>query len=260
MSKEPEKLNLESLNIAEERLNRLKKIFPEVFTEGDQIDFDKLKTTLGNHVDENEERFGLQWPGKKDCFKIIQEPAKGTLQPVPEESEVWDNTENLFIEGDNLEVMKLLQKSYYGKVKMIYIDPPYNTGNEFIYPDNYKENLNTYLAYTGQLDEEGYKFSTNTETEGRYHSNWLNMMYPRLFMAKNLLRDDGVIFISIDDHEVAGLKLMCNEVFGEENFITTVIWQSSGRGQSLRALSTSEVALSLSTPPRVISSSRSSGD
>lgn len=230
MSKEPEKLNLESVNITEEKLNQLKHMFPEVFTEGDQIDFDKLKTTLGNQVDENEERFGLQWPGKKDCFKIIQEPAKGTLQPAPEESEDWDNTENLFIEGDNLEVMKLLQKSYYGKVKMIYIDPPYNTGNEFIYPDNYKENLNTYLAYTGQLDEEGYKFSTNTETEGRYHSNWLNMLYPRLFMARNLLKDDGVIFISIDDNEVADLKLMCNEIFGEENFLSQLIWLNKEGG------------------------------
>jgi len=227
MPEYPENLDTKSLNITEDKLQQLKQVVPEAFTEDGQVDFDKLKTTLGEHGDEQEERFGLQWAGKRDCFKVIQEPAKGTLQPAPEESEDWDNTENLLIEGDNLEVLKLLQKSYYGKVKMIYIDPPYNTGNEFIYPDDYKENLNTYLAYTGQLDEEGYKFSTNTETEGRYHSNWLNMMYPRLFMARNLLKDDGVIFISIDDHEVDNLKKICSEIFGEENLLGQIVWQHS---------------------------------
>ncbi len=219
------KLDLESKDIAADKRAKLKALFPEVFTEGDQIDFDKLRLTLGDSIDANDERFGLHWAGKKECFSIIQEPSIGTLKPAKDESVNWDDTENLFIEGDNLEVLKLLQKSYYGKVKMIYIDPPYNTGKEFIYPDKYQENLDTYLAYTGQVDDDGYKFSTNVETEGRYHSNWLNMMYPRLFLARNLLRDDGVIFISIDDNEVDNLKKLCSEIFGEENFVAQVEWQ-----------------------------------
>ena len=137
----------------------------------------------------------------------------------------WDSTENLFIEGDNLEALKLLQKSYYGKVKMIYIDPPYNTGKDFIYPDNYSENLETYLRYTGQLGENGEKLGTNRDTDGRFHSKWLNMMWPRLYLAKNLLREDGVIFISIDDHEVANLRMVMNEIFGEESFLAELIWK-----------------------------------
>ena len=141
------------------------------------------------------------------------------------ESVAWDTTENLIIEGDNLEVLKLLQKSYLGRVKMIYIDPPYNTGNDFIYPDNYAESLETYLRYTGQVDSEGRKYSTNTEADGRFHLKWLNMMYPRLYLARNLLREDGVIFISIDDHEVQSLRSVCDEVFGEENRVATVAWQ-----------------------------------
>ena len=174
-------------------------------------------------MDVGKERYGLTWPGKADCFKTIQTPSLGTLLPAPEESVNWDTTENLIIEGDNLEVLKLLQKSYLGKVKMIYIDPPYNTGNDFIYPDDYAESLKTYLEYTGQVDEEGRKFSTNTDTDGRFHSKWLNMMYPRLYLARNLLRDDGVIFISIDDDEVANLRAAVNEIFGEENFVGDVI-------------------------------------
>src|SRR3990172_4596720 len=153
----------------------------------------------------------MNWPGKADCFKTIQAPSLGTLRPVPEESVNFDTTENLIIEGDNLEVLKLLQKSYYGKIKMIYIDPPYNTGKEFIYPDKYSESLETYLAYTGQVDAEGKKFSTNTEADGRFHSRWINMMYPRLFLARNLLENDGVIFISIDDNEVSNLRKLCDE-------------------------------------------------
>ena len=171
------------------------------------------------------ERYGMNWPGKADCFKTIQAPSLGTLRPCPEESVNFDTTENLIIEGDNLEVLKLLQKSYLSKVKMIYIDPPYNTGNEFIYPDNYAESLQTYLEYTGQADTEGAKFGTNTESDGRFHSKWMNMMYPRLYLARNLLRDDGVIFVSLDDHEIDNLRKLCNEVFGEENFVATVIWQ-----------------------------------
>lgn len=219
------KLDLTSKSIPEEQKEKLRQLFPEIFTE-DRIDWDQLKRTLGGDViEEKKERFGLTWSGKADCFRIIQEPSIGTLKPAKGESIDWDTTGNLFIEGDNLETLKLLQKSYYGKVKLIYIDPPYNTGKEFIYPDKYAESLDTYLAYTGQIDAEGKKFSTNTETTGRYHSNWLDMMYPRLFLARNLLREDGAIFVSIDDHEVHNLREMMNEIFGEENFIASVIWQ-----------------------------------
>src|SRR5690625_4729101 len=222
----PEKLDLRSMDITDEKKRQLKQLFPEVFRE-DKVDVDHLKRVLGEWVDPGKERFGLQWPGKADCMKTIQQPSIATLRPDREESVNFDETENLFIEGDNLEVLKLLQKSYFGKVKMIYIDPPYNTGNEFIYPDNYTESLDTYLKYTGQKDEEGNWQTTNKDTEGRFHSKWLNMMYPRLFLAKNLLREDGVIFISIDDHEVGHLRKLCDEIFGEENFLSNVIWQHS---------------------------------
>jgi adenine-specific DNA-methyltransferase len=217
-----EKLPLTSLDIKAHQLERLKEIFPEAFTEGSQVDWEKLRLTLGVAVDTGKERYGMNWPGKGDCFKTIQQPSIATLVPAREESVDFDTTQNLFIEGDNLEVLKLLQKSYLGKVKMVYIDPPYNTGNDFIYPDNYSENLDTYLAYTGQVDSEGKKFSTNTETDGRFHSKWMNMMYPRLFLAKNILREDGVIFISIGDEELANLRAVANEIFGEENFISTL--------------------------------------
>jgi adenine-specific DNA-methyltransferase len=221
-----EKLPLTSLDVKAHQLERLKEVFPEVFTEGSKVDWDKLRLTLGEAVDTGKERYGMNWPGKSECFKTIQQPSMATLVPAREESVDFDTTQNLFIEGDNLEVLKLLQKSYLGKVKMIYIDPPYNTGNDFIYPDNYSESLDTYLAYTGQVDTEGRKFSTNTETDGRFHSKWMNMMYPRLFLAKNLLKEDGVIFISIDDHEVQNLRAICNEIFGEENFVANLIWKS----------------------------------
>ena len=201
------------------------RLFPEARTEGGKIDFDHLKRALGEAVDAGKERYGLVWPGKAECFKTIQAPSIATLRPAPDESVNFDTTENLIIEGDNLEVLKLLQKSYFGKIKMIYIDPPYNTGNDFIYPDNYAESLQTYLEYTGQVDAEGHKFGTNTEADGRFHSKWLNMMYPRLYLARNLLREDGVIFIACDDNEVANLRGLMNEVFGEENFLATVIWQ-----------------------------------
>jgi len=220
---EPKKLDLHSLDITQQQKEKLKQLFPEVFTE-DRIDFDRLKQTLGESetIDTGKELYSMTWPGKADCFQLIQSPSIGTLKPARDESVNFDTTENLFIEGDNLEVLKLLQKSYYGKIKMIYIDPPYNTGNDFIYPDDFKENLSTYLEYTGQIDSEGRKFSTNTDTEGRFHSKWLNMMYPRLFLAKNLLRDDGVIFISIDDNEVCNLRKICDEIFGEENFVAVL--------------------------------------
>jgi len=220
-----EKFPVDSMNIKEEQISRLKQLFPEVFTEGNKIDWERLKLTLGENVDVGKERFGLNWAGKSECFKLIQQPSTGTLVPSREESINFDTTENLFIEGDNLEVLKLLQKSYFGKVKMIYIDPPYNTGNDFVYIDDFKDNLKNYLELTGQVDSEGKKLSTNVESDGRFHSNWLNMMYPRLFLAKNLLREDGVIFISIDDNEVHNLRALCNEIFGEENFVATICWQ-----------------------------------
>lgn len=224
MSEIINKLDLKSMNISEDKKNKLKELFPEVYSE-DKIDFEKLKLSLGEDVSDSEERFGLQWPGKKDCFKVIQEPSIGTLKPCKEESVNWDTTDNIFIEGDNLEVLKLLQKSYYGKIKMIYIDPPYNTGNDFVYKDSFGDNIKNYLDQTGQTDDEGLKMSTNTENDGRFHSNWLNMMYPRLFLARNLMKNDGVIFISIDDNEVHNLKAICNEIFGEENFIAQIVWQ-----------------------------------
>ncbi|MBX3414705.1 MAG: site-specific DNA-methyltransferase [Pirellulales bacterium] len=202
----------------------MKDLFPEAFVEG-QIDFDRLRNALGDFVGEGRERYGLSWAGKADAIRAIQAPSIGTLVPCPEESVNFDTTENLFIEGDNLEVLKLLQKSYYGKVKMIYIDPPYNTGGEFIYPDNFQEGLADYLRYSGQVGEGGVRLSTNPETSGRYHSKWLDMMYPRLFLARNLLRQDGVIFVSIDDHEIQNLRLLMDEVFGGENFVATLIWQ-----------------------------------
>jgi adenine-specific DNA-methyltransferase len=176
-------------------------------------------------IEYDKEKFGLEWPGKAACMQIISKHSTATLKPFPDESVNFDTTENLFIEGDNLEVLKLLQKSYFGKIKMIYIDPPYNTGKEFIYQDKYSDSLQAYLEYTGQKDTHGRKFSTNLNNSGRRHSRWLNMMYPRLYLARNLLRDDGVIFISIDDNEQANLKLICNEIFGEENFVANIIWE-----------------------------------
>jgi len=227
----PEKLDLRSMDITDEKKQQLKQLFPEVFRE-DKVDFDHLKRVLGEWVDPGKERFGLQWPGKAECMKTIQQPSIATLRPDREESVNFDDTEHLFIEGDNLEVLKLLQKSYFGKVKLIYIDPPYNTGKEFIYPDDYSESLDTYLKYTGQKDLEGNWQSSNKETQGRFHSKWLNMMYPRLFLAKNLLKDDGVIFISIDDHEMSHLKKLCDEIYGEENFIACIANINNPKGRS----------------------------
>ena len=215
---ELEKLNLNSLDIKARKVEDLKALFPEIFTEG-KLDIDVLNRELGEWVEANKERFSLTWSGKANCMKVIQQPSTGTLLPIREESVNFDATDNLIIEGDNLEVLKLLQKSYYSKIKMIYIDPPYNTGKEFIYPDNFKEGLSEYLARTNQVDGNGFKLSTNTETNGRFHSNWLNMMYPRLYLARNLLQDTGVIFISIDDNELFNLKKILDDIFGESNFI-----------------------------------------
>lgn len=214
----------ESMNITEENLKSMQQLFPEAFEEG-KIDFDVLRQLLGDFVDDEQERYSFKWNGKGKALRLSQMPSMGTLRPCKEESKDWDNTENLYIEGDNLEVLKLLQKSYYGKVKMIYIDPPYNTGGDFVYKDNFHDNIQNYKEVTGQVDGEGNKIDTNTESNGRFHTDWLNMMYPRLRLARNLLTDDGVIFISIDDNEQENLKKICDEVFGENNFVCQFIWK-----------------------------------
>lgn len=219
-----EKLDGQSMDIVNENIAKLKELFPDVFSEG-KIDFEALEATLGEYVDREDERYSFNWNGKAKARRIAQTPSTGTLRPCKEESKDWDTTQNLYIEGDNLEVLKLLQKSYHKQVKMIYIDPPYNTGKDFVYKDNFKDNIKNYLEITGQVDSEGNKLSTNNDTNGRYHSDWLNMIYPRLKLARNLLRDDGVIFISIDDNEVANLRKVCDEIFGEDNFLANVVWQ-----------------------------------
>jgi len=225
---EIEQLDGSSLDISARKRDELLKLFPEARTEGGKIAFDRLELALGEHVDVGKERYGLTWPRKASCFKTIQAPSMATLLPVKDKSVKFDSTENLIIEGDNLEVLKLMQKAYLGKIKMIYIDPPYNTGNDFIYPDNYNESLQTYLEYTGQADSEGRKFGTNIDTDGRFHSKWLNMMYPRLYLARNLLRDDGVLLVSIDDGEAYNLRAILNEIFGEDCFVTQFVWNNEG--------------------------------
>jgi adenine-specific DNA-methyltransferase len=214
-----------TLDIVTENIQKLKSLFPEIVIE-DKIHFEKLQAILGEYIDTDNERYNFTWHGKSKALHLAQTPSTGTLRPCIEESKDWDTTQNLYIEGDNLEVLKLLQKTYHNKVKMIYIDPPYNTGNDFVYPDDYKDNLENYLTLTGQKDENGAKISTNSEAGGRYHTNWLNMMYPRLRLARNLLTDDGIIFISIDDNEIDNLKKICNEIFGEDNAIAAFIWKS----------------------------------
>jgi adenine-specific DNA-methyltransferase len=219
-----------SLNITEEKLEKLKEIIPEAFTEN-KIDWEKLKASLGDDIEFKNERYVLNWAGKSDAFRVLQSPTTATLVPDKDESIDFDNTENIFIEGENLEVLKVLQKSYFGKIKMIYIDPPYNTGNDtFIYPDKFSETKEDYLNRIGDKDETGFMtreglFRKNSKDSGHYHSNWLSMMYPRLFLARNLLRDDGVIFVSIDDNEVHNLRMLMNEVFGEENLLGQFMWK-----------------------------------
>jgi len=224
-----QKIDLKSKDIKSEQVERLKAIFPEAVADG-KINFEQLKATLGEDIEDSRERFGMTWAGKSKCFRIIQDPSTGTLKPCQKDSINFDSTKNLFIEGDNLEVLKLLQKSYYEKVKMIYIDPPYNTGSDFVYPDNFGQQLEEYLKITGQTDQEGNKLSSNTDSSGRFHSDWMNMMYPRLFLARNLLQEDGVIFISIDDNEVDNLKKIGNEIFGEENFVSQLVWKKKYTG------------------------------
>ena len=216
-----DKINGASIDIVADYIAKLKKIFPEVFCE-DKVDFERLQEVLGNYIEDKEERYRFEWNGKSKAIRISQTPSTGTLRPCKEESKDWDTTQNLYIEGDNLEVLKLLQKSYQNKIKMIYIDPPYNTGKDFVYKDDFRDNLWNYLALTGQLDEEGKKNSTNSETSGRYHTDWLNMMYPRLRLSRNLLSDDGVIFISIGQDELHNIIKLCDELYGEENRIGIV--------------------------------------
>lgn len=214
---------------------KLEELVPEAIADG-KVDVVKLKELLAEDAGEPNERFGLFWPGKKQALRAAQDPTTATLKPAKDESKDWDTTNNIFIEGDNLEVLKVLQKQYHNSIKMIYIDPPYNTGKDFVYPDNFKEGLQNYLEFSQQVDEGNKKISTNTETAGRYHSNWLNMMYPRLKLARNLLTDDGVIFISIDDNEQANLKKLCDEIFGETNFVTTIHVQlSTTQGMKVKA-------------------------
>ncbi len=210
---------------------QLEDLVPEAIADG-KIDVLKLKELLDEDAGDTNERFGLFWPGKKRAMRAAQDPTTATLKPAKDLSKDWDTTQNIFIEGDNLEVLKVLQKQYHNAIKMIYIDPPYNTGKDFVYPDNFKEGLQNYLEFSKQVDAGGKKISTNAETTGRYHSNWLNMMYPRLKLARNLLTDDGVIFISIDDNEQPHLRKMCDEVFGESNFIASLIWQKKYRPQN----------------------------
>ena len=207
-----------SMNIEKTNLDKLRSVFPECVSEG-KLDIDKLLSLCGEYIDNDFEKYKFEWKGKADCLRLAQKRSTGTLRPCPEESVDWDTTQNLYIEGDNLEVLKLLQTAYYRKVKMIYIDPPYNTGNDFVYADNFADPMARYKEVTQQTTK------SNPETMGRYHTNWLNMMYPRLRLAANLLLDNGVIFISIDDNEVDNLKKLCNEVFGEENFVAQIAWQ-----------------------------------
>lgn len=216
-------MNGESLNIVNENIKKIKEIFPEAYSDG-KIVFEKLKQILGEDMQEASEKYRFDWNGKSSAIKLSQTPSTATLLPCKDDSINWDSTENLFIEGDNLEVLKLLQKTYFGSIKMIYIDPPYNTGKDFVYPDNFKNSIKNYLDVTGQIDETGRKKSTNSEDGGRYHTDWLNMMYPRLRLARNVLKEDGLIFVSIDSNEVGNLIKICDEIFGENNRIAQLIW------------------------------------
>lgn len=219
------RVDKESPDLLKENVERLKELFPGIVSEG-KIDLSRLRDILGDEVDERPERYSFTWAGKRDAIRMLQAPSRATLVPAPEESVNFGDTNNVFIEGENLEVLKLLYKSYAGRVKMIYIDPPYNTGKDFIYPDNFADPLDTYLKLTGQKDSEGNLLTSNPETSGRFHSAWLSMMYPRLFVARQLLRKDGVIFISIGDNEVVNLRKICDEIFGEENCVGLITWKA----------------------------------
>ena len=229
-----EKLKMQTADGVQDNISRIAELFPECITEVNNqmggvkrsIDFDKLRQLLSSDIVEgNEERYQFTWPDKRKAILAANVPINATLRPCPEESVDFDTTQNLYIEGDNLDVLKCLKETYLHKVKMIYIDPPYNTGNDFVYEDDFAESASEYLANSGQFDEQGNRLVTNTESNGRFHTDWLNMIYPRLKVARDLLTDDGVIFISIDDHEVENLRKVCDEVFGECNFIATLVWE-----------------------------------
>jgi len=224
MHRKIEKIDASTPEVAEERREQLRNLFPEAWSESG-LDFDKLRAALGDLSDERSERYLFSWAGKRDALQLLQTPSRATLRPAPAESVGWDETQNLFIEADNLEALKLLYKPLFNRVKMIYIDPPYNTGNDFIYPDNFADSLKNYQAQIGQRDANGDLQTSKPDANGHIHSRWLSMMYPRLFLARQLLKDDGVIFVSIDDNEVHHLRLLMNEVFGEENFVANVVWQ-----------------------------------
>lgn len=239
---EIKKLNLndpetKSENVAAENVGVLGSLFPEAFKEG-KIDFEILKQLLGSEVEERDEKYGLNWHGKRKARQIALTPSTGTLLPCPKESVDWDKTQNLMIEGDNLEVLKLLQKSYFGKIKFIYIDPPYNTGRDFVYSDDFHDSIKNYLAITGQTDQEGIATTSNAESSGRFHTDWLNMLLPRLRLARTLLSEDGVIAVSIDDHEQANLRKLLDEIFGEENFVCQVTVESDARTRLYDAIAT----------------------
>ena len=228
-----------SPDLVAENIAKLKELFPELLTEGENgssVNLDVLKSLVGDQtVTEAEEKYGLNWHGKRKARQLALTPSTGTLRPCPEDSVDWDNTKNLMIEGDNLEVLKLLQKSYAGKVKLIYIDPPYNTGNDFVYPDNFQDNVKNYLELTGQTGDGGKKLSSNTEASGRFHTDWLNMMYPRLNLARNLLREDGVMVIHMDEHEHSNLSTLLADIFGEENLLGAAVWDKKNpKGDATR--------------------------
>jgi len=242
------RLTMKSVDMTQVNIDKIAELFPNVITEARDeqgkikraVDFDLLKQELSDVLVEGEkERYQLTWPGKKQAILNANTPTDNTLRPVKEDSVDWDNTQNLYIEGDNLEILKMLQESYLNKVKMIFIDPPYNTGRDFIYMDNFNQPTEEYLAESGQIDEAGNRLFLNTESNGRFHSYWLTMMYARLKVARNLLKDDGVILISIDDKEQANLKLVCDDIFGANNFIGTVVWRSSDNSNN-NALTFSE--------------------
>ena len=220
-----------SADILAGNIEALKALFPEAFTEG-RIDFEVLKGQLGAAVDERDEKYGLNWHGKRRARQIALTPSTGTLLPCPDESVDWDTTQNLMIEGDNLEVLKLLQKSYAGKVKLIYIDPPYNRDADVIYPDDFTNSVKNYQMLTGQIDSDGRKLTSASEASGRFHTDWMNMMLPRMRLARNLLRKDGTIFVSIDDAEIAHVRLMLDEIFGPENFIAEIIWEGANKNDA----------------------------
>ena len=228
-----EPINFKSTNITDEQRECLKEFFPDVFSEGNKIDWEKLRLSLGDTIDDSPERYSFTWAGKKDAIHLLQTPTRATLIPDLKESVNFDKTDNLFIEGDNLEIMKLLYKSYFGRIKMIYIDPPYNTGKDFIYPDNYRDPLEQYLRLSGQKDNDGNLLTSKVDRIGHFHSSWLSMMYPRLFVARQLLSDDGVILINIGDVEVFNLIHICDEIFGEENKIGVLAWEKKKKGSFL---------------------------